>query len=303
MIGDYILPVYVVKANGSRQIFDREKVVRTCLRMGANRNIAYAIAEDVENQIYNGITTDKILDLTLDLLRNYKPHIRNFFDLRKGLSLMFSKPEFEKFVQILLTDNGFDVSSNRLLTGKCTKHEVDGIARKDNITFFVEAKHHQNYHSPTGLDESRIARAILEDVTDGFEIGKNNLKIDRAMIVTNTRFSEQSKTYGQCRNILQIGWSYPPKMELQTLIENKKVYPLSCLKSLTKKTRIRLVNSGVVLIKQLIDANISKSHLRLFTSSTLFKDCRTKSNFKQDTSTSFLLPFLIGCECVYMCML
>jgi len=108
------------------------------------------------------------------------------------------------------------------------------------------------------LDESRIARAILEDITEGFEMGKNNLRINRAMIVTNTRFSEQSKIYGKCRNILQIGWSYPPKMDLQTLIENKKVYPLSCLRSLTTNTRIRLVNSGVVLIKQLMDADISK---------------------------------------------
>lgn len=239
-------------------MFDKEKVIRTCLRMGVNRSIAYEIAEEVENQSYNGITTDKILDLTFSLLRNYKPHIRYFLDLRKGLSLMFSKPEFEKFVQILLASHGYIVSSNKLLTGKCTKHEVDGIAQKDNITYFVEAKHHQNYHSPTGLDESRIARAILEDITEGFEMGKNNLRINRAMIVTNTRFSEQSKIYCKCRNILQIGWSYPPKMDLQTLIENKKVYPLSCLRSLTTNTRIRLVNSGVVLIKQLMDADISK---------------------------------------------
>jgi hypothetical protein len=252
------LEVYITKANGSRQLFDREKVVRTCLRMGANRSIAYKIVGEVERQLYDGITTNKIFNITFRLLRNYNPIIKHFLDLRKSLSLMISKPEFEKFVQILLSYNGYSVSGNRLLMGRCVKHEVDGIAQKNGITYFVEAKHHQNYHSPTGLDESRIARAVLEDATEGYELGKNKLRIDRAMIVTNTRFSEHAKIYGKCRNILQIGWSSPAKIALQNMIEEKKAYPLSCIKGLNINTRIRLVNSGVVLIKQLLDFNASE---------------------------------------------
>lgn len=249
------MEVYVTKADGSRQLFDREKIIRTCLRMGATRNIAYKIVKEIEKHLYDGIRTEKILKLTFDLLRVDKPSIYHFLDLRKGLSLMDSKPEFEKFVQTLLSAHGFEVSTNRLLKGRCVKHEVDGIARKDGLTYFIEAKHHQNSHSPTGLDESRIARAVLEDVTEGYELGKNNLKIDKAMIVTNTRFSEHAKIYGKCRNILQIGWSSPSKMHLQDLIEKKKAYPLSCIKGLKRSTRIRLVNSGILLIKQLMHAN------------------------------------------------
>ena len=45
--------------DGSRQLFDREKVVRTCLRMGANRNIAYEIVREVEHQLYDGMTTEE----------------------------------------------------------------------------------------------------------------------------------------------------------------------------------------------------------------------------------------------------
>ena len=48
------MAVYVTKANGSRQLFDKEKVMRTCLRFGATREIAYKIAEKVEQQIYDG---------------------------------------------------------------------------------------------------------------------------------------------------------------------------------------------------------------------------------------------------------
>ena len=83
---------------------------------------------------------------------------------------MTPKPEFEIFVQILLARNGFEVSPNQILAGNCVEHEVDAIAKKNGVTYFVEAKHHINYHALTGLDESRVARALLEDVTEAYEL-------------------------------------------------------------------------------------------------------------------------------------
>ena len=252
-VGGVGVGVFVTKADGTRQLFDREKVARTCLRMGASRKIADEVAERVEKQLYDGIPTSKVLQMTLRLLRNYRPAIRHFLDLRRGLSLMEPKPEFESFVQILLAHNGFEVSPNRVIAGKCVEHEVDAIARKGGVTYFVEAKHHVNYHTLTGLDESRIARAVLEDVTEGFEFGSGDLKIDRAMIVTNTRYSEHAIRYGKCRNILQIGWSSPVNLSLQSMIEEKNLHPLSGLRGLKRETKTKLVNAGIVLMKQLFE--------------------------------------------------
>ncbi len=221
--------------------------------MGVNRKIADEVVGRVEKRLYDGIPTSKILEITFRLLRSYKPAIRHLLDLRRGLSLMDSKPEFENFVRILLANSGFEVSTNRLLAGKCVEHEVDAIARKGGVTYFVEAKHHVNYHTPTGLDESRIARAILEDVSEGFQCGSCDLKIDRAMIVTNTRYSEHARRYGKCRNILLIGWSSPANLSLQSMIEEENLYPLSCLRGLKHKTKTKLINSGIVVMKQLFE--------------------------------------------------
>ena len=253
-----VLPILVTKADGSKQLFDREKVVKTCLRMGANRRIANEVAEEVEARVYDGMTTNKVLQLIFRLLRKHTPTIQHFLDLRKGLSLMDSKPEFERFVQVLLVHHGFEVTPNQIIKGRCVGHEVDAIARKEGVTYFVEAKHHSNYHTPTGLDQSRIARAVLEDVTEGFELGKNDLQIDRAMIVTNTRYAEHARRYGRCRDILQIGWSSPKTLALQNMIEEKKLYPLSCIKGLNSEVKMRLVNFGIVLMKQLVDEEPSR---------------------------------------------
>jgi hypothetical protein len=281
------LTIYVTKADGTRQLFDREKVIRTCLRMGTSRKIADDVAEKVESRLYDGISTSKILQMTFRLLRKYKPAIRHLLDLRKGLSLMDSKPEFETFVQILLAHSGFEVTPNRLVMGRCVKHEVDAIARKDGVTYFVEAKHHVNYHTLTGLDESRIARAVLEDVTEGFELGKSNLKIDRAMIVTNTRYSEHASRYGKCRNILQIGWSSPTDLCLQNIIEVKNLYPLTCLRDLKRETKTKLANSGIVLLKQLFEEKPSTLARRTGVQKETLKQIIEKAKTSIATANNF----------------
>ncbi|MGD0451115.1 MAG: restriction endonuclease [Candidatus Bathyarchaeia archaeon] len=243
----------VTKANGSKQLFSREKIVQTCLRMGADSYIANEVAERIEKRLYEDITTQKILQLIFTYMRKYRPAVSHLFDLKRGISLMESKPEFELFIQVLLAHTGFEVTPNQILRGKCGEHEVDGIARKDGVTYFVEVKHHFNYHALTGLDESRIAWAVLEDVTDAFTLGLTDLKIDRAVIVTNTRYSEQAIQYGKCKNIIQIGWTSPEHFGLRDAIEKNKLYPLSCLRGVSVEERRRLVDSGIVLIKQLFD--------------------------------------------------
>jgi HJR/Mrr/RecB family endonuclease len=225
--------------------------------MGANIHVANEVAERIERRLYENISTQIILELIFQLMNEYKPAVGYLFDLRKGISLMEPKPEFETFVRVLLSHSGFEVTPNQILRGKCGEHEVDGIAKKDGVTYFVEAKHHLSYHALTGLDESRIAQAVLEDATDGFMLGITELKIDRAMIVTNTKYSEHAIQYGTCKSILQIGWISPQYLGIKDMVEKSKLYPLSCLRGLSGETRIKLVNSGIVLIKQLLNQDLS----------------------------------------------
>ena len=246
------MTVSITKANGDRQLYDPEKIIQTCLRMGATTEEAIRIEQQVAMMLYDGISTQKILKLIFILMRKSKPAVKHVLDLRRGISLMVSKPEFEMFVRVLLTHSGFQVNSNAVLRGLCGEHEVDAIAAKDGLTYLVEVKHHMNYHALTGLDESRIARAILEDVTEGHQKGVTGIKIDRAMLVTNTRYSDHAIEYGQCRGILQVGWASPPNFGLRDSVQKYKLYPISCLRGVSLDTRLRLANAGIVLIKQLL---------------------------------------------------
>jgi hypothetical protein len=42
------------------------------------------------------------------------------------------------------------------------------------------------------------------------------------------------------------------------MIEEKKLYPLSCIKGLNSETKMKLVNSGIVLMKQLVEEEPSR---------------------------------------------
>jgi hypothetical protein len=247
------LVVFVTKADGSKQLYSREKAVQTCLRMGADRQVAEQIANQVERRLYDGITTRKILQIIFSLMRKPKPAVRHLFDLRRGISLMEPKPEFEVFIQEILAHSGFQVKPNTILKGLCGEHEVDAIATKNGLTYFVEAKHHFTYHALTGLDETRIARAILEAVTEGYQQGVTKIKLDTAVIVTNTRYSKHALNYGSCRGIVQIGWTTPEGSGLRDVVEKHKLYPLSCLRGVNVETRLLLVDASIVFIKQVLE--------------------------------------------------
>ena len=249
------LTVFVTKFDGTKQPFDKKKIMRTILRMGATQAVAESIADEIETRLYDGIPTKKILQMIFRRLRKHKPIIKYQIDLRRALSLINPAPDFELYIQILLREHGYKVTKNQIIRGKCVEHEIDAVATKNNKTCIVEVKHHYKYHTPTNLDVSRISRAVFEDLTEGYELGLNDLKIDYSMIVCNTKLSEHARRYADCRGIKHIGWNSPKKQALQSMIEEKKLYPITFLRGLNVETRNKLTSNGIILMKQLTKKN------------------------------------------------
>lgn len=247
------LTVFVTKFDGTKQPYSRAKIVKTCMRMGVSRQVAESIAAEIETKLFDGIETKKILQMIFKKLKRHKPVVKHQIDLRRALGLLRSAPDFELFVQLLLSEHGYDVTANRIVRGMCVEHEVDGIVRRDGETAILEVKHHSNHHTPTNLDVSRISRAVFEDLTEGYDHGFNDLKIDYAMIVCNTKLTDHAKRYADCRRIKHVGWSSPKDHDLQTMIEEKKFYPVTYLRGLTVDSRNRLTSRGIVALKQLVE--------------------------------------------------
>lgn len=250
-----VMPILVTKSDGSKQVFQKEKVIDTCLRMGATHEVAEGVASRVEQRIYDGIESKRILSMIFRQLGRYHPAVKHHTDLRRALAMMEPKPDFEQYVRILLREQGYQVTSNEIVRGKCVEHEIDAIAKKDGKTYIVEVKHHSNHHTLSGLDVDRISRAIYEDITEGFKLGLNSINVEKAVIVCNVKLSEHAKRYANCRGIEHIGWRYPPDNGIDRMIEEKKLYPVTYLKSLDSASMRRLTSGGVLLLKQLVESS------------------------------------------------
>ncbi|MDI6798584.1 MAG: restriction endonuclease [Candidatus Aenigmarchaeota archaeon] len=248
---------FVTKFDGSKQEFQKEKIIRTCLRMHASKEIAEKIADKIESKAYEGIQTKKILQMIFGYLEEYKPEIKYQIDLREAICLLRPN-DFEQFVILLLREYGYEVSPPQIIRGRCVEHEVDGIAKKGNETICVEVKHHFQPHTYTGIDVCLKTQATIEDLKEGFTSGLDSINFDKALIVCNTKFSDHAKQYASCKGIELIGWKMPLEHGLEQLIEKKKLYPITFLKSVDKETGEKLAEMGILMIKQLVKHDVEE---------------------------------------------
>jgi Holliday junction resolvase-like predicted endonuclease len=249
--------VSVTKFDGTKQIFDRNKVVNTCMRMRATREQAEKVASNIEKQIYDGIQTKKILQMVFAYLQEFRPEIKHRVDLREAISRLRPKPDFEVFVALLLREYGYSVVGSQLIAGSCVTHEIDGVAIRDSEVIMVEVKHHFQHHTYTGVDIFLETQATLEDLRDGFTENKHKLNFSRALIVCNTKFSDHALQYARCKGIEFIGWKAPPEFGLEKMIEEKKFYPITLIRNLDSKIEEKLGDNGVLTLKQLLQYDIA----------------------------------------------
>ncbi len=241
---------YVTKSDGSLQRFDPVKVRRTLQNLGLAAEDVDRIADEIEESVPDGMKTAAVFRMIRARARAVRPAAGHRTDLKRALSLLRPKPDFEEFVRILLREHGYRVEAGCVLAGRCGEHEVDAIASKDGVTIFVEVKHHASHRRMTGLDEGRIARAIIEDLQEGFRFGQCTVSIDGALIVCNTRLSEHAKHYATCRGIEHIGWDCPVERNLRTMIEETRSYPITIVSGVGPSVTARLADAGILMAKE-----------------------------------------------------
>lgn len=248
--------MYVIKASGKKEKFNPDKIKGTMLRAGADEKFADEIVKKVEKEIYNGITTREILDTALEILHNKKPELAALYDLKRAImNLGPTGFPFEKFFAKILKEHGYKIKIGQTIQGKITSHEIDITAEK-NSKYIIECKYHNQAGIYTGMKTALYVYARFLDLKKNFDI---------PWLATNTKFSNKVIKYAKGVNMKLTGWKYPEDENLQTLIHEKKLYPVTILKSVDKNIKGKLLKKGIVTIKDLIeyDFNELKSKIRI----------------------------------------
>jgi len=245
-------PVFIVKADGTREAFDSSKLYDSLKRAGAKEDTANDIIRSILKEIEHGMTTSEIYRRAFSILRiREKPTAARYSLRRAVIGLGPTGFPFEDFVAEIFKAKGYEIKTRVVVNGYCVSHELDMVAKKDGKCIGAEMKFHNRPGARSDLKIALYVKARFDDVILKVKETGGKCEIDEGMLITNTKFTSDSTTYGKCVNLTMIGWTYPSKGNLQDLIEETKVHPLTALTSLSKHQKNLLLENRVVLCKTL----------------------------------------------------
>lgn len=245
--------VIITKASGEKVPFSQNKLERSLKRAGASKPVINTVIEKIKAKLFAGITTKEIYHIAFEILKhNESPTAAKYKLKRAIMELGPSGFPFEKFVAEILKSQGYTTRIGVIETGQCISHEIDIIAKKNGRQYMVECKYHNQKGFMNDVKMPLYIQSRFKDVektssnsTDG------NIRFHQAWIITNTRFTTDAIKYSQCIGLQLTGWDYPANNGLREQIDQLKLYPVTCLTSLTQLEKSKLLELGLILVKDL----------------------------------------------------
>jgi Holliday junction resolvase len=246
--------IHIIKATGDVVPFAIEKLRHSLHRAGAGEEAVNDITSQVKRQLHEGMTTRDIYKLAFSLLKKkHKPAASKYTLKRAIMELGPSGFPFEKYVGELLKKMGYHVKLNQLITGKCVTHEVDLIAEKEKTTCIIECKYHNSQALSCDVKIPLYVNSRYNDIKAVQEKATEY----RGWVVTNTKFTTDAVKYGICAGLYLLSWDYPHNESLKELVDKHKIYPVTCLTTISKKEKQSLIALGVILCSELLSrANV-----------------------------------------------
>ena len=241
--------ISIIKANGKREVFEPEKLRASLLKSGAAEEAVADVLSHILPELHNDMTTGEIYKHAFSILTKTNKSVARSYSLRRAvMDLGPSGFPFEDFVAEILEAKGFRCLTRETVLGGCVPHEVDVVAYNEKELVMVEAKFHNELGTKSDLKVVLYVKARFDDLAENvFNYGGQDRSITDSWLVTNTKFSSTAIHYGVCKNLTMIGWNYPEKGNLQDMIEDEALHPITCLVSLSATDKRMLLGERVVL--------------------------------------------------------
>lgn len=244
--------IIITKATGEREAFDSNKLRSSLLRSKAEPHIVDEIIDRIGLELKDGMTTAEIYRNAFSLLKEKHVKASVRYSLRNAVMDMGPTGfPFEKLIGEIWRAKGFETTTDFMAMGKCVEHEIDVTAWNNEKLIMIEAKFHNEFGIKSDLKTVLYVNSRWADLQDqkfdGF-LGQKTLS--EGWLITNTKFTEQAIKYAQCRKMNLIGWNYPETGNLQDLIEENNMHPITSLKSIGPREERLLMEAGIVLCKQ-----------------------------------------------------
>lgn len=241
--------VLITKEDGTEEYFNPEKLRTSLSRAGAPKNITEEIVTHVVGEITTGDSTQSIYRHAFSLLRKRARPVAARYSMKRAvLGLGPSGYPFEKFLAEIFMALGYRAKTGTMLRGKCVEHEIDVIAERGGRRIGVEAKFHNDLGLKSDVKVSLYVKARFDDLRES----TRREKFDEVWLVTNTKFTGQATAYGTCSGLTLVSWDYPRRGNLNDLIEEAGVHPITCLTTLSGREKLMLLTQGIVLCRDIV---------------------------------------------------
>ncbi len=239
----------ITKTSGAVVPFSEEKLRTSLQRSGASKDIIDSILLEVKPKLFQGITTKKIYRMAFNLLKQRSKHVAAKYKLKNAImELGPSGYSFESFVAEILKHQGYITKVSQIVEGECVKHEIDVVAEKDNVYCMIECKYHNQPGTMSDVKIPLYIQARFQDVEKTWkELPGHQKMIHQGWVVTNTKFTGDAVKYGTCAGLKLLSWDHPKGKGLKDLIDSSGLYPITCLTTLTKVEKQRLLDAKVVM--------------------------------------------------------
>lgn len=253
----------IIKTSGEKVKFSLTKLRSSLLRSGASDTTVERILNTVRDELYQGISTKEIYNRAFALLKKEDSFFASKYKLKKAIyELGPTGFPFERFIAAILEYSGYDVDINQIVQGKCVKHEIDIIAEKEGKTYLVECKFHSEEGTACDVKIPLYIQSRYLDVKGHWSTNSNHIaKLKSGWVVTNTRFTGDAISYGNCVGLYLLSWDYPKDDGLKDRIDRLGLYPVTVSTLLTAREKQFLLSRDVVLCRQLIGDDFFLDHL------------------------------------------
>src|SRR3989339_527482 len=223
--------ILVTKANGHIEPFDETKLLRSMRRAKIPQKYHAEVLSNIQESLYDGIPTREVYDQINQFFQHHYPAGACTYNLKQAImELGPSGYPFEKFIASILQHQGYRTTVGELVQGKCVMHEVDVVAEKNQERLMVECKFHNQPGLHSDVKVALYVKSRFDDVFFSWEHTDKQEHIAlryHAMLATNTKCTSEAIQYARCSGITVLSWGFPEHNNLQDLLEQTHLYPIT----------------------------------------------------------------------------
>lgn len=245
----------IKKEDGTNEVFNENKLRRSLERAGASKSNIEIVVSRILKDVKPYMTTGEIYREAFHILSQLGGAEAAKYSLRRAImQLGPSGFPFERFMAKVLEEKGYKTRVGVQVKGKCGEYEIDIIAKKEKKIILVEAKFHNTGGVKSDMKVVLYVHARYNDLEAVRLKGLDAENLEHEFwLITNTKFTRNSINYGKCAGVTMIGWSYPEKGNIQDMIEESGLQPITCLTTLLNSEKESILNKSIVLCKDLLD--------------------------------------------------